>query len=95
MRSWKDGNGITHEVYAPTAKASVKFSLREHDSDEHSAIIALFQSDSDYTIEYYDDRSDSYKTGTFALRTMNFSHRNISRVNGIQYNQTEVVFEER
>lgn len=94
VRSWTDANGITHEEYAPTPKATISFAIREHDTNEHPALVTALSDYNDVTVEFYNDRTDSYRSGTFRIETIPFSHRNLE-AGGILYNTTQIKLTER
>lgn len=94
VRAWTDANGIDHEEYAPTMKAEISFVLREHNSEDHATMMALINGTSDVQVEFYNDRTDSYRTGTFYIKTRRFSHMNLG-AEGIIYNGTSVTLTER
>lgn len=91
--SWKDANGIDHEELAPTDKTIISFDLREHNSSEHALIIPFFQDKDNISITYYDDRSDSYKSGRFRCSNIKFSHLNLTS-NNIDYKAAQVTLTE-
>lgn len=91
--SWKDANGIDHEELAPTDRTVITFQIREHNSNEHALIIPFFQAKDNISITYYDDRSDSYKSGQFRCSNIQFAHLNLTREN-IDYKTANVIFTE-
>lgn len=93
-KSYNDINGISHEIYYPTLKTIITFSIREHDSADHATLAAFFNSSSDASVEYWDDDSSTYKTGTFKIHPISWSHLTIEG-NNIQYATTQIKLEER
>ena len=78
--SWEDADKIS-------------FELREHKSSEHASFISLVEKTENIPVEFYDDKTDSYKTGTFKMEKVEFSHKNAT-AKEIIYNNTKVTIEE-
>ena len=93
-KSYTDINGISHEIYYPTTKTTITFSIREHDSSEHGTLAGFFNSSADATVEYWDDDSSMYKEGTFKIAPITWNHLTIEGDN-IQYAATPIKLEER
>ena len=92
--SYDDIKGISHEIHFPTDKTIISFSVREHDSAEHSSIIPFFNTGSDVTVSYWDDNSNLYREGTFKVHPINWNHLTIEGDN-IRYAPTPIKLEER
>lgn len=91
--SWEDADKIKHEVLAKKKKTTISFELREHKSSEHATFIGLVELTENVPVEYYDDKTDSYKSGTFKMDKIEFSHKNATKTE-ITYNTTKVALEE-
>lgn len=93
VETWVDAAKVEHKITTGTEKATLAFSLVEHDSDLHSDIVRFLQKRSDIQIEFYSDTRDVYRTGSFRLETINWNHRS-SYGGKTQYGQTAVKFVE-
>lgn len=89
-KKWTDIQGINHEIYFPTSKTTISFSIREHLAVDHISLASYFIS-RDVTVEYYDDNSDSYITRQFKVNDFKWSHSN---TNPLFYNATQITLEE-
>lgn len=89
-KRWTDIQGINHEIYFPTSKTTISFSIREHLAVDHISLASYFTS-RDVTVEYYDDNSDSYITRQFKVNDFKWSHSN---TNPLFYNATQITLEE-
>lgn len=90
---WQDADLVDHVSTINTRQHLINFSFREHDSPEHSVFIGYLSSTQDITVQYYDDLTDSYLTGSFHTDGVNFSHQTI-RSGRIWYNETPVELKE-
>lgn len=93
IRSWEDGNGISHEDYFQKERVSINFSIIERDLTEQEEIKEIFSNEHIITVQYWDDYICEYVTGTFKKRTSALAHRS-SYGGSIQYSATKVVLEE-
>lgn len=91
--SFTDIAGITHDVPYSTTKAIIEFSLREHSLSEHADFASLFTSRATRTIEYWDDDTSDYLTGTFKVKDFTWNHLTADG-NDIQYGATKITLEE-
>lgn len=91
--SWEDADKIKHEVLAKKKKVAISFELREHKSSEHTAFINLVEVTENIPVEFYDDKTDSYKAGMFKMDKVEFSHKNATN-SEITYNNTKIELEE-
>ena len=91
--SWEDADKIKHEVLAKKRKTTISFELREHKSSEHAEFIRMVEKTENVPVEFYDDKTDSYTSGTFKMDTVEFSHKNATKTE-ITYNTTKVALEE-
>lgn len=89
-KKWKDLQGIEHEIYFPTNKTTISFSIREHLDMDHVSLAAYFSS-RDVTVEYYDDNSGEYLEGQFKVKDFKWSHSN---TNPLFYKATQITLEE-
>lgn len=93
VQSYTDGNGISHEEYHETSKATIGFALKERSLEEQQSIKGIFAMQETVSVEYWDDYSCEYKTGTFRMAAPKITHRN-SVGNNISYNATQIVLGE-
>lgn len=64
IETWEDSLGDKHPVYSDKLKAEITFSIVEHDSDEHATIVQFFQTKTGNAVEYFDDKTNEYRTAT-------------------------------
>lgn len=87
---WKDASHVEHMVTAGPKKANISFSIIEHDSADHAALMDYFQQDDGIEVEFYNDRTDSYRTAICRLKNApKFSHRN-TYGGKLQYKPTQI-----
>lgn len=90
---WTDGNGVEHTSYYPNPKYVISFALRECDTTESATLFGLFQNN-ELTVNFWDDRTQTYRNGNFTVKISAFSHTNI--LGGkILYNTTKITLTER
>ena len=65
--TWKDANQIEHRDMADTLKTKITFSIRERKMDEQTSIASIFANLKNLTVEYWDDITGDYATGTFYM----------------------------
>lgn len=90
---WRDANSVTHEVYAEKSKCIISFNIKEHDSQEHSAIMLFLTEKDNVLVTYYSDREDRYKEMNCKIGDLQFSHKNAVG-NRIDYAETAVTLTE-
>lgn len=90
---WQDADLIDHVATINTKKHTINFSFREHDSSEHSIFSGYLASTQNIPVQYYDDLTDTYITGSFHTDGVSFSHETI-RSGRIWYDDTPVKLEE-
>lgn len=91
--SYIDAVGIRHDVFYPTAKTKISFSIREHKRTEHEALASCFTSRQNVSVEYYDEATDTYKNGVFSIEELTWAHSNAG-ASFIDYAATPVTMEE-
>ena len=91
--SYYDAMGVLHEERSPHTRAVIKFSIREHASDEHDNMMAAFMVKENVTVEFWDDETSTYKSATCKINDLSMAHLN---TNGgrINYAQTAITIEE-
>lgn len=88
VATWEDANLVEHQDILPTRKMDIQFSLRQRSLTEQDALKGIFALQEEVSVTYWDDRTCSYKTGTFRMEAPEFSH--ISTVGGINYAETPI-----
>lgn len=86
--SWEDANIISHEEVLSNRKMDISFALRERSLEEQEAIMGIFALEENVPVTYWDDKTCTYKTGTFKMEASKFQHRNT--IGGINYNPTTI-----
>lgn len=90
---FEDGYGIKQIKTIGTKRTVINLSLRRHTSDEHSYFIPFTTKTQNIPVTYYDDHTDSYKSGTFHMNKVQFQHEN-SQNSKLMYGPTPIVLEE-
>lgn len=91
--SYTDILGINHDVYYPTDKTTIGFTIRPHKEEEHPSIASYFAERANVEVEYYDEDTQTYKTGNFKINKFSWAHDNAGE-RFIDYAETAVTFEE-
>ena len=86
--SWEDANLISHEEVLSNRKMDISFALRERSLEEQESIMGIFALEENVPVTYWDDKTCTYKTGTFKMEAPKFQHRNT--IGGINYNPTTI-----
>jgi hypothetical protein len=92
IRTWQDANGKYHDDYFKNPKAKITFSIRARNQEDHESIKDIFMNQNNLTVEYFDDYSCTYKTGTFKMKAPKIQHRFASGV--LFYEPTNIELEE-
>lgn len=91
--SYVDALGVSHDVFYPTAKAIINFSIKPHSTDEHHLLREYFNERENVSVEYFDDNSETYLTGTFKVK--NFTWKDDNATSGsVDYSATDIQLEE-
>lgn len=88
VSTWKDANRVDHEDVLPERQMDIRFSIRERNLTEQENLIGLFSLQENVPVTYWDDKTCSYKSGTFKMDAPEFAHRNT--VGGINYEATPI-----
>lgn len=89
-KSYTDISGISHEIYYPSSKTVISFSIREHLLSDH-AVLASYFANRSVSVEYFDDETETYKSGTFKVADFTWKHLN---TNPVMYGATAIKLEE-
>jgi hypothetical protein len=79
--SWYDGAGVKHEVYASHTATEIDFSTNGVFLAGRQAFLAYFPAKTGLTVEYYNDETGSYETGTFRVNDFTFERYKIKGAN--------------
>ncbi len=90
--SYHDANGTYCEELSPASKAIIQFSIRDRSMEEQAAIAAAFSS-RNVSVEYWDDTTLKYDTGTFRVENPTYTHSYAVR-DRIRYGQAAIVLKE-
>ena len=88
VATWLDANFIEHQDILPTRKMEISFSLRQRNLTEQQNLIGLFSTQENIPVTYWDDKSCTYKSGTFRMEAPEFSVLNT--IGGINYAETPI-----
>lgn len=91
-KTWVDLTGVSHETYYPTSRTTIKFSVREHEASDHSTLASFFSNRS-VTVQYWDDNTSAYVTGSFHIEDFEWSHDTV-KSNGAFYGKTQITLKE-
>lgn len=89
--SYVDGNGRLHRKILPHRRTSITFSTIRVALDQKIEIQSYFPARESVTIEYWNDETNSYQSGTFYTPDIEFS---VYRADGtgIWYNEVPLEF---
>lgn len=90
---WTDANLTDHVATIGTKRHTINFALRQHNSDEHSTFLQYVSSTKNVTVQYYDDETNAYVTGSFHIEGITFPHKTV-RSGKIWYDEVNVTLEE-
>lgn len=90
---WTDANLTDHVATIGTKKHVIKFALRQHNSDEHATFLQYVSSTKGVTVQYFDDETNDYVTGSFHIEGITFPHKTV-RSGMIWYDEVDVTLEE-
>lgn len=91
ISSYYDAAGGYHEELSPVKKMEIGFTVREHDMDEHIAIMSAFP-ERNVSVEYWNDTTGEYKMGVFRVDDLKASHK--SAAGRIRYGEIPVKLKE-
>lgn len=87
---WKDAAQIQHQQVMDNRKVIISFSLRERKITEQDDIKAIFTTQENLTVKYWDDYACEYKEGTFFMDAPAISHLNTAVEGGLLYAATQI-----
>jgi len=91
LASYYDAAGNPHEELSPVKKMEINFTIREHDMEEHLAIMSAFP-ERNVFVEYWNDTTGAYATGVFRVEDMKTPHKHAA--GGIRYGEILVKLKE-
>lgn len=90
--SYHDASGTYHEELSPVSKANIQFSIRDRSMEEQAVIAAAFSS-RNVSVEYWDDTTLKYDTGTFRVENPTYTHSYAVK-DRIRYGEAAIVLKE-
>lgn len=75
VASYYDAAGGFHEELSPAVKMEIGFTIREHDMEEHTALLSAFSTGRNVTAEYWNDATGSYATSVFRVENLKVPHK--------------------
>ena len=87
---WKDAAQIQHQQVLDNRKVTISFSLRERKLTEQDDIKAIFTTQENLTVKYWDDYACEYKEGTFYMDAPTITHRTAAVEGGLLYASTPI-----
>ena len=91
ISSYYDAAGGFHEELSPVKKMEIGFTIREHDVEEHAAIMPAFTG-RNVSVEYWNDTTGEYCVGVFRADDLKASHKHTA--GGIRYKEIPVKLKE-
>lgn len=91
--SYVDALGVSHDVFYPTPKAVINFNIKPHSNDEHQALSVFFINRANVAVEYYDENTENYLTGSFKVKNFTWKNDNATS-GGVDYSATAIQLEE-
>lgn len=86
---WNDADDVQHTVAMKNKRVTITLQLREHDLTEHAVFAALTEKSLNVPVEYFDDQTQAYLTGTFRMKEVTFEHGEATDKT-IRYSETEI-----
>lgn len=93
IASYYDAAGGYHEELSPAVKMEIGFTIREHDMEEHTALLSAFSTGRNVQVEYWNDATESYATGVFRVEDLKVPHK-YALPGRIQYGDISVKLKE-
>lgn len=87
---WKDASLVQHQQVLDNRKVTISFSLRERKLTEQDDIKAIFTTQENLTVKYWDDYACEYKEGTFYMEAPTITHRTTAVEGGLLYASTPI-----
>ena len=91
VSSYYDAAGGFHEELSPVKKMEIGFTIREHNAEEHAAIMSAFPG-RNVSVEYWNDTTGEYNVGVFRVDDLKASHKHAA--GGIRYGEIPVKLKE-
>ena len=91
ISSYYDAAGGFHEELSPVKKMEIGFTIREHDPEEHTALLSAFTG-RNVSVEYWNDTTGEYKVGLFRVDDLKAKHKHTA--GGIRYGEIPVKLKE-
>lgn len=67
VATWKDANQTEHHDVVSTGKTEISFSIRARTASEQATLAPIMSTTEGLSVEWYDDLSATYKTGSFFM----------------------------
>jgi len=67
VATWKDANQTEHHDVVSAGKTEISFSIRARTASEQATLAPIMSTTEGLTVEWYDDLSATYKTGSFYM----------------------------
>lgn len=93
VSSYYDAAGGFHEELSPVVKMEIGFTIREHDMEEHTALLSAFSTGRNVSVEYWNDTTGSYATAVFRAEDFTTPHQ-YALQNRIRYGEITVLLKE-
>lgn len=67
VATWKDANQTEHHDVMSAGKTEISFSIRARTASEQATLAPIMSTTEGLSVEWYDDLSATYKTGSFFM----------------------------
>ena len=89
VQVWTDANQVEHHDVLQNRKTIIQFSVRVRTLADQDRLKGIFADSEGITVEYWDDRTCTYKTGNFYMDDITFAHLN-SQAGSLLYGATQI-----
>jgi hypothetical protein len=73
--SFYDVEGVYHEYLADHQRSTIQFTLNEHKDADHAYLNGFLAQKTNVAVEYYDDGTGTYATGTFRIADVEYKQK--------------------
>lgn len=93
LREYYDATGTRREELSPRVTAVINFTIREHNLQEHTAVMQILEVENQVEVEYWDDKKLAYGLGYFKVESYKVEHQNATQ-NDIRYKNMPITLRE-
>lgn len=93
IREYFDSTGTKHQILSPRETATVTFTLKERNLQEHSVVMKTLEIENNVEVEYWNDKKLKYELGYFKIESYRLEHSNATK-GDINYKSTPITLTE-